>query len=145
MLKTPRYLRRKWPRSNSPAENIHKFADASKLRSNLFSRKRVTLQSTRKPLSEPITKEFEINLGLFGQGNPEPLFATKAVRLCSPPRRVGTNADHLQLAVTDHTNSIRCIGFRMGPLEKKLLETDCSILLITPQSIRSTATAQSSL
>ncbi|MFH1371500.1 MAG: single-stranded-DNA-specific exonuclease RecJ [Planctomycetota bacterium] len=64
-------------------------------------------------------------LGPFGQGNPEPLFATKAVRLCSPPRRVGTNADHLQLAVTDHTNSIRCIGFRMGSLEKKLLERDC--------------------
>lgn len=64
-------------------------------------------------------------LGPFGQGNPEPLFATKAVRLCSPPRRVGTNADHLQLAVTDHTNSIRCIGFRMGRLEKKLLERDC--------------------
>jgi single-stranded-DNA-specific exonuclease len=64
-------------------------------------------------------------LGPFGQGNPEPLFATKSVRLCSPPRRVGTNADHLQLAVTDHTNSIRCIGFRMGQLEKKLLERDC--------------------
>ncbi len=64
-------------------------------------------------------------LGPFGQGNPEPLFATKAVRLCSPPRRVGANADHLQLAVTDHSNSIRCIGFRMGPLEKKLLERDC--------------------
>jgi single-stranded-DNA-specific exonuclease len=63
-------------------------------------------------------------LGPFGQGNPEPLFATKGVRLCSPPRRVGANADHLQLAVTDNTNSIRCIGFRMGSLEKKLLERD---------------------
>jgi single-stranded-DNA-specific exonuclease len=67
--------------------------------------------------------EFQL-LGPFGQGNPEPLFATKGVCLCSPPRRVGTNADHLQLAVTDHTNSIRCIGFRMGQLEKKLLDRD---------------------
>ncbi len=63
-------------------------------------------------------------LGPFGQGNPEPLFATKGVRLCSSPRRVGATADHLQFAVTDHTNSIRCIGFRMGPLEKKLIERD---------------------
>ena len=63
-------------------------------------------------------------LGPFGQGNPEPLFATKGVHLCSPPRRVGTTGDHLQFAVTDNTNSIRCIGFRMGPLEKKLLERD---------------------
>lgn len=64
-------------------------------------------------------------LGPFGQGNPQPLFATKAVRLCSVPRRVGSNADHLQFAVTDHSNSIRCIGFRFGHLEKKLLERDC--------------------
>ena len=64
-------------------------------------------------------------LGPFGQGNPEPLFATKGVRLCAPPRRVGADGDHLQFAVTDHTNSIRCIGFRMGSLEKKLLERDC--------------------
>ncbi len=63
-------------------------------------------------------------LGPFGQGNPEPVFATKGVCLCSAPRRVGTNADHIQLAVTDHTNSIRCIGFRLGHLEKKLLERD---------------------
>jgi single-stranded-DNA-specific exonuclease len=63
-------------------------------------------------------------LGPFGQGNPEPLFATKGVTLAATPRRVGTNADHLQLAVTDHTNSIRCIAFRMGSLEKKLLERD---------------------
>jgi single-stranded-DNA-specific exonuclease len=46
------------------------------------------------------------------------------VRLCAPPRRVGADADHLQIAVTDSTNSIRCIGFRLGTLEKKLLECD---------------------
>jgi single-stranded-DNA-specific exonuclease len=63
-------------------------------------------------------------LGPFGQGNQEPLFATRGVSLAATPRRVGTNADHLQLAVTDHTNSIRCIAFRMGSLEKKLLERD---------------------
>ncbi len=64
-------------------------------------------------------------LGPFGQGNPEPLFATKGVSLCSPPRRVGSTGDHLQLAVTDHTNALRCIAFRFGSLEKKLLEHDC--------------------
>ena len=63
-------------------------------------------------------------LGPFGQGNPEPLFATKGVRLASAPRRVGAKGDHLQLAVTDNTSTIRCIGFRFGKLEKKLLEQD---------------------
>ncbi|MEJ2701873.1 MAG: single-stranded-DNA-specific exonuclease RecJ [Sedimentisphaerales bacterium] len=63
-------------------------------------------------------------LGPFGQGNPEPTFATKGVRLIGPPRRVGTGRDHLQLAITDGTASVRCIGFRFGKLEKKLLETE---------------------
>ena len=61
-------------------------------------------------------------LGPFGPGNPQPIFATKGVRLACPPRKVGTRGDHLQLAITDNTNSVRCIGFGMGKLEKKLLE-----------------------
>jgi len=63
-------------------------------------------------------------LGPFGPGNPEPIFATKGVRLACPPRRVGAQSNHLQLVITDHTNSVRCIGFGMGKLEKKLLEHD---------------------
>jgi single-stranded-DNA-specific exonuclease len=72
-------------------------------------------------------------LGPFGQGNPEPVFATKGVQLCTPPRRVGTNGDHLQLAVTDNTNCIRCIAFRMGKLEKKLLEQPYFNIAYRPQ------------
>jgi single-stranded-DNA-specific exonuclease len=63
-------------------------------------------------------------LGPFGPGNPEPVFATKGVRLASAPRKVGVNGNHLQLAITDNTNSVRCIGFGMGKFEKKLLEHD---------------------
>ncbi|MHC4363833.1 MAG: single-stranded-DNA-specific exonuclease RecJ [Planctomycetota bacterium] len=58
----------------------------------------------------------------FGQGNPKPIFAAKGVSLCSQPRKVGARADHLQLAITDNTSSVRCIGFGMGKLEKKLLQ-----------------------
>lgn len=64
-------------------------------------------------------------LGPFGQGNPKPVFATKGVRLAAAPRRVGAKGDHLQFAITDNTGSIRCVGFRMGHLEKKMLEKDC--------------------
>jgi single-stranded-DNA-specific exonuclease len=63
-------------------------------------------------------------LGPFGEGNPKPIFATKGLRLAAAPRRVGAKGDHLQFAVTDNTATIRCVGFRMGPLEKKLLEAD---------------------
>ena len=72
-------------------------------------------------------------LGPFGQGNPEPVFATKGVRLASPPRRVGAGREHLQLAITDNTAAIRCIGFRFGRLEKKLLESEFFNVAYQPQ------------
>ena len=72
-------------------------------------------------------------LGPFGQGNPEPVFATKGVRLAAPPRRVGAGRDHLQLVITDNTTTIRCIGFRFGKLEKKLLEHEFFNVAYQPQ------------
>jgi len=72
-------------------------------------------------------------LGPFGQGNPEPIFVTKGVRLLSPPRRVGAKADHLQLAITDDTAAVRCVGFGLGHLEKKLLEREFFNVAYQPQ------------
>ena len=72
-------------------------------------------------------------LGPFGQGNPEPVFATKGVHLASPPRRVGAGREHLQLAITDNTAAVRCIGFRFGKLEKKLLEHEFFNVAYKPQ------------
>jgi single-stranded-DNA-specific exonuclease len=60
----------------------------------------------------------------FGQGNPRPMFATKAVHLIATPRRVGAKGDHLQITVSDDTGAMRCIGFGMGKLEKKLQEAE---------------------
>ncbi len=72
-------------------------------------------------------------LGPFGEGNPKPVFATKGVRLASPPRRVGSGREHLQLAITDNTAAVRCIGFRFGKLEKKLLEHEFFNVAYQPQ------------
>jgi len=72
-------------------------------------------------------------LGPFGQGNPKPIFAAKGVRLAGAPRRIGAKSDHLQFIITDNTNSIRCVGFRMGHLEKKLLETEYFNVAFEPQ------------
>ena len=87
------------------------------------------------PLSEfrdQVVKELKM-LEPFGQGNPKPVFAAKGVRLAAPPRKVGTKGDHLQLAITDNTNSVRCIGFRFGNFEKKLLEKDSFNVAFHPQ------------
>jgi len=72
-------------------------------------------------------------LGPFGQGNPEPVFATKGVRLASEPRRVGSGGDHLQLTITDNATAVRCIGFRFGRLEKKLLDNEFFNVAYQPQ------------
>jgi single-stranded-DNA-specific exonuclease len=83
-------------------------------------------------LSLDVVKQFQW-LEPFGQGNPRPVFATRSVRLLAPPRRVGQKGDHLQLSITDDTGAIRCIGFGMGKLEKKLLEADCFHVVYEPQ------------
>ena len=63
-------------------------------------------------------------LGPFGKANPEPVFATEAVHLLNPPKKVGARGDHLQFTISDNTAAVRCIAFGMGYLEKKLLETE---------------------
>lgn len=83
-------------------------------------------------MSHSVVKELSL-LEPTGQGNPKPLFATRGVRWMSPPRRVGAKGDHLQIAITDNTASVRCIGFGMGRLEKKLLESDCFNVAYEPQ------------
>ena len=64
------------------------------------------------------------SLAPFGQGNPRPVFVSKGLRLAGQPRKVGAKGDHLQITVTDNTNTIKCVGFGMGKFEKKLLEKD---------------------
>jgi single-stranded-DNA-specific exonuclease len=72
-------------------------------------------------------------LGPYGRGNPAPVFATRGVRLASPPKICGAKGNHLQLAITDSTNAVRCIAFGMGKLEKKLLEHEFFDVAYQPQ------------
>jgi single-stranded-DNA-specific exonuclease len=83
-------------------------------------------------LRKETISELEL-LGPFGQGNPEPVFATKGVRLAYPPRRVGANSEHLQLAITDNVTTVRCIGFQLAKLEKKLLDHESFNIAYQPQ------------
>ncbi|MHC4193198.1 MAG: hypothetical protein ACYSP9_03350, partial [Planctomycetota bacterium] len=69
----------------------------------------------------------------FGPGNQRPIFATKGVRLAAPPRKVGSGGEHLQLTITDNAAAVRCIGFRFGKLEKKLLDHEFFDVAYQPQ------------
>lgn len=114
-----------------PAEKIEQFAadfeayaQENLSEENLIAQVQIDAEVPLEHFSHETVKQLQM-LGPFGQGNPKPLFATKGVKLAAQPRRVGARSDHLQLAVTDDTNSIRCIGFGMGKMEKKLLEKEC--------------------
>ena len=105
------------------AEEIEKYADSHIAREDIVEKLHIDLEARLDQFNISAVQQLN-TLSPFGQGNPRPVFATRGLRLVSEPRRVGTKGDHLQLAVTDNTNTIRCIGFGMGKLEKKLLEKD---------------------
>ena len=100
------------------------YASENLLEADVVAKLHIDALAPLQQFSREAVGQLEL-LGPFGQGNPKPIFATKGVRLASAPRRVGAKADHLQFAITDNTGSIRCVGFRMGHLEKKMLEKDC--------------------
>ncbi len=108
---------------DSFAEDLEAYAKQNLTEEDVISRLHIDAAAPLETFTKQTISELQM-LGPFGQGNPEPLFATKGVRLASAPRRVGAKGDHLQLTVTDNTATIRCIGFRFGKLEKKLLEQD---------------------
>jgi single-stranded-DNA-specific exonuclease len=99
---------------------------------NIVSKLHIDAVAPLSEFSRNTVNELQL-LAPFGQGNPQPVFATKGVRLASPPRRVGIKGDHLLLVITDSTAAIRCIGFRFGKLEKKLLECEYFNVAYKPQ------------
>ena len=99
---------------------------------NIVSRFYIDALAPLSCFSKQTVDEMQM-LAPFGQGNPRPVFATNGVHLASPPRRVGLKGDHLQLVITDNTAAIRCIGFRLGKLEKKLLDSEYFNVAYQPQ------------
>ena len=99
---------------------------------DMVAKLRIDAAAPLRGFNEEMVRELQM-LKPFGQGNPRPVFATEGVRLAAPPRKVGTKGEHLQLAITDNTAAVRCIGFRLGKLEKKLLEQEFFNVAYQPQ------------
>jgi len=64
-------------------------------------------------LNEPVVSAMQ-RLGPFGTGNPKPTLFCQAVQIAGPPRRVGKNANHVQLQVKQNNTFLRCIAFNHG-------------------------------
>ncbi len=114
------------------AEAFEEFAARAIQHQLLESFLEIDAEARIADFGERIMKELAC-LEPFGQGNPKPVFAARGVKLISPPRRVGARNDHLQLSIADASGAVRCIGFGMGGLEKKLLETDVFSVAFEPQ------------
>ena len=117
---------------NQFAAELETYAKQNLNEDNVVAKLHIDALVPLREFSKDIVSQLQM-LGPFGVGNPEPIFATKGVHLAGSPRRVGSKGDHLQLAITDHTNSVRCIGFRMGKFEKKLLENEFFNIAYKPQ------------
>jgi len=105
-------------------EDFEAYAVENLKHEDVVARLNIDAEAQLGEFSMDMVKQLQL-LEPCGQGNPKPIFMTKGVRLLSPARCVGARGDHLQLAVTDNSHSVRCIGFGMGKLEKKLLEAEC--------------------
>ena len=114
------------------AADFEIYARANLNEADVTARLEIDAEASLGEFNREMVGELQM-LGPFGQGNPEPLFATRGVRLAGPPRRVGTAGDHLQLTITDGLAAVRCIGFRMGKLEKKLLDHEFFDVAYQPQ------------
>jgi single-stranded-DNA-specific exonuclease len=111
---------------------LENYAAANWNDSEFTSRFEIDAVCSLKDLSVPTVRLLS-TLGPFGRGNPAPVFAAKAIRLTASPRAVGINGEHLQLAVCDNSATVRCIGFNMAYLEKKILENEFFSIAFEPQ------------
>ncbi|MHC4997008.1 MAG: single-stranded-DNA-specific exonuclease RecJ, partial [Planctomycetota bacterium] len=59
-------------------------------------------------------------LAPFGRGNPKPLVLIQGLTLRQPARTMGAQARHLNLTVQQDNQSIRCVGWSMGDLARRL-------------------------
>lgn len=105
------------------AADFETYAAGNLLEADVVAKLHVDALVPLRQFTPDVVRQLEM-LGPFGEGNPKPVFATKGVRLAAPPRRCGSTNDHLQFAITDNSATIRCVGFRMGGLEKKLVDNE---------------------
>jgi len=114
------------------AEAFERYAHENMDHGTLESTLDIDAETRIADFNERVMKELNF-LEPFGAGNPKPLFATRGVKLIAPPRTVGARNDHLQISISDTSGAVRCIGFGMGKLEKKLLEADTFSVAFEPQ------------
>jgi len=63
-------------------------------------------------------------LAPFGHGNARPLLCTTGVKLCEPPRTIGSGGHHLVLRLSQHGVTFRAVAFGAGEDAERLAAVD---------------------
>ena len=90
----------------------------------------VDMEITLGEIAQGLAREIE-SLEPFGNGNPEPLFYTRGLKLKGEPQVLSRST--LKFWVSDGTNTYEAIGFGMGGLRDSLVNSVSFDLVFTPQ------------
>jgi single-stranded-DNA-specific exonuclease len=96
---------------------------------DLYPRLDIDLEAKLSDFDESVLSELG-QLAPFGEGNREPVFYTKNLKLKSEPEVLGR--DTLRLWVTDGDKTFKAVGFNLGMLKDEILESDHFDLAYTP-------------
>ena len=94
-------------------EVAHKFLDNKKLLPELLIDSEISLNHIDINLADILS-----SLEPFGEGNPEPLFCSRQIRINSLPQLLGKNT--IKFWASDNGFTISAVGFGMGELQKEL-------------------------
>jgi single-stranded-DNA-specific exonuclease len=110
-------------------ELINQIAKEKIALEDLYPSLDIDIETELKDLDEELINQLE-ELEPFGQGNPEPLFYTRNLKLKSEPEVV--SRDTIRFWVSDGEVTYKAVGFNMGSFKDDVLASDHFDLVYTP-------------
>jgi single-stranded-DNA-specific exonuclease len=111
-------------------KTINRLAEEKLLLEDLLPSLHIDIELPLSDLSENIIEELE-KLEPFGEGNPGPLFYSRALKLRGEPQVLGRGT--LKFWVNDGNVIYQAIGFGMSSLKDSLIGADSFDLIYTPR------------
>ncbi len=111
-------------------KTINRLAEERLMLEDLLPSLQIDIELPLSDLDEKMIAELE-RLEPFGEGNPEPLFYSRALKLRGEPQILGRGT--LKFWVTDGKATYQAIGFGMSNLKDSLTGADSFDLIYTPR------------
>jgi single-stranded-DNA-specific exonuclease len=111
-------------------KTINRLAHEQLMLEDLLPSLHVDIELPLAALNEKVIAELE-KLEPFGEGNPEPLFYSRSLKLRGEPQVLGKGT--LKFWLTDGEVTYQAIGFGMSNLKESLVHADTFDLIYTPR------------